>query len=173
VKEITARISTYMVMPWSRLILAGTSLIILIVIPALVHQQFITGTIVNAVILLTAVMVGPMEAIIIGLFPSLMALSYGLLPLALAPAIPYIMTANALFVYSFHLLRRYNLFGAAIAAALIKFLFLYGSTHLLLTPLLQEAVYKKVLVMMSWPQLLTALMGGLLAVTILKLRKGR
>ena len=52
----------------------------------------------NAVLIIAAVLLSPFEAVLIGLVPSAVALSSGLLPLALAPMVPFIMIGNAILV---------------------------------------------------------------------------
>ena len=64
--------------------------------PLLGPQQAISGSIVNAVLFISVVLLGVRGAILIALVPSLIALSVGLLPPILAPMIPFIMTGNAI-----------------------------------------------------------------------------
>jgi hypothetical protein len=140
-------------------------------IPLISHQQLVTGTAVNALLILTSLIAGPSYAIMAGLIPSLAALSTGLLPLALAPAVPYIMVSNALYITVFSTLNRFSMIFAVLVAALAKFTFLYLSSHYLLSSLLQPAIVSKVIIMLSWPQLVTAVFGGLLVVTVTKYAK--
>lgn len=168
VKVVALTLSRIQVLSFRKYLFALVALSILLVLPAIIHQQLITGSLVNATLLLSAAFIGPVEAIVIGLVPSVVALSSGTLPLPLAPAIPYIMVANALYIYTFHLLHKKNILGAAVVAAVLKYAFLYGSTHLILVKLLQSAIFSKVIVMMSWPQLVTALIGGGIAFLILR-----
>ena len=64
-------------------------------------NQLITGSIVNALLFISASVLGLESAFILCLIPSLISIYTGLLPLALAPMIPFIMTGNALLVLFF------------------------------------------------------------------------
>jgi len=68
------------------------------VLPFLIHIQWFTGPIINAILILTLFLVGIRSAFVVCLVPSLMALSGGLLPAILAPIIPFIMISNVIFV---------------------------------------------------------------------------
>jgi hypothetical protein len=138
----------------------------------LLHSQWITGPFVNAVLILATVILGPAEAIVIGLFPSAIALASGLLPLPLAPMVPFIMISNAIFVGSFHFLRSRSSVAGVIAGSALKFTFLSLAARFIvakLTPTLTLTL----LAMMGWPQLITALIGGFVALAILTPFKSR
>lgn len=81
---------------------------IAVVLPHYVHNQFITGPIVNAVLFLAVMTVGTGNAVLIGLVPSVIALVSGLLPAPLAPMVPFIMISNALLIVVFSALRKTN-----------------------------------------------------------------
>ena len=66
-------------------------------------NQLVTGSIVNATLFLAVVTLGLREAIMIGLIPSLISISVGLLPIVLAPMLPFIMLGNATLVSIFDL----------------------------------------------------------------------
>jgi len=143
-------------------------LAIAVVTPALIHNQPITGPIVNAVLFLGVVLLGAQNAILLGLMPSVVALSFGLLPAPLAPMIPFIMLSNVILVITFSYLRKKNFWLGAIAASLIKFAFLYATSFAVINLITQKPLAQKAAQMMSYPQLLTALAGALLAYIILK-----
>jgi len=123
---------------------------------------------VNAVLLISAVLTGPMEAIFLGLMPSTVALSTGLLPLPLAPMVPFIMIGNALLIAVFHYSYKKNIYVSIGIAALLKFAFLHFSVVLIMSKLLTTDITAKLAIMMSWPQLITALIGGVIAYALLK-----
>jgi len=100
-----------------------------IVIPALTHSQYVTGSIINALLIMATILLGPLEAVAIGLIPSAVALSTGLLPLPLAPMVPFIMIGNALLIVCVSFLRSKSYTLAVGVAALVKFAFLYGTGH--------------------------------------------
>ena len=78
------------------------------VLPRFVHNQFITGPIINATLFLAAAILGSGPAILIGLVPSVVALSSGLLPVHLAPMVPFIMISNAILILVFNYLKKIN-----------------------------------------------------------------
>lgn len=136
-------------------------------VPAVIHQQAITGPIVNAILLIASAMLSPSSAMLIGILPSTVALSRGLLPLALAPMIPFIILGNALYVHLFGHLKSKNFVLGVAVAAVAKFGLLYSASQLILQNLLPGKLVTKATQMMSWPQLITALIGGFLAWVIL------
>lgn len=155
----------------TKLIYIVISIGLLLIVPGLTQQQLIVGALVNAILLLTAVYVGPFEAALSGLIPSIVALSSGTLPLVLAPVLPFIMAANAVYVYVFSRFKSKQIMIAVIAASLVKFGLLYFSAHYIVSGLLQEAVASKAIIMMSWPQLVTAVLGGVIATQVMKWKK--
>jgi len=137
-------------------------------VPAILHVQIITGPIVNATLFISVVFLGAEAAILIGLIPSVIALSFGLLPAILAPMVPFIMISNALLIVIFGLVQKKNYWLAVVSASLIKFIFLFSTSSIVIGLLLKKEVATKVVAMMSWPQLLTALMGGIIAWLVMK-----
>lgn len=137
--------------------------------PLLRLPQLITGSIVNATLLVTAVVLGPRAAISVGVLPSLFAVISGQLPPGLVPLVPLIMVGNTLLVIVFHLARRRGCWVAVVAASVVKFCWLFGSTTLLTltTGLLAGPAAVLALAMMGWPQLVTALCGGGIAFAVL------
>ena len=114
------------------------------------------------------VIIGPMEAILLGLMPSAIALSTGLLPIALAPMVPFIMIGNAVLVVLFHYLRGQNFALRLGLSALLKFAFLHFSVVFIMSALLQNEIVSKLAIMMSWPQFVTAVIGGIIVYPIIK-----
>lgn len=141
------------------------------IVPAFIHNQWLTGPFVNALLILTCVLVGPMEAVILGLIPSTVALSSGLLPLPLAPMIPFIVISNAIFVAVFHYLNKKSFGLGVIAGAFLKYVFLFAFATLLAQQFFNATLLPKVVGIMSWPQFATALIGGIFAYGILKFLK--
>ena len=140
-------------------------------LPAVVHVQPITWPIINATLCISTVVLGTEATIMVGLIPSLIALTSGLLPAVLAPMIPFIMVSNALLVLIFSLLRKKNYWLGVISASTIKFIFLFSTSSLVINLLIKKEMATKVAEIMSWPQLLTALAGGIIAWLILKVIK--
>jgi hypothetical protein len=136
-------------------------------LPTAIHNQFITGPLVNMSLILAVFLIGPYEAVFLGLIPSVLALVSGLLPAALAPAVPFIMISNAILIGVYHYLGKKN-FGISIfTAAFLKFLFLYLVTGLLVSYFVAGTASVSLAAMFGWVQLATAIVGGLLAFVIL------
>ncbi len=143
-------------------------LVLLIVPPFFINNQFITGPLVNAILLSSAVIGSNSVGTIYGMLPSTIALTSGLLPLPLAPMIPFIMLANAIYVLTFKSLYNKNLFMGIFAGSLAKFIFLNACVSFILPNLLKVQFLSKIAVMMSWPQLVTAIVGGVIALGIIE-----
>lgn len=155
-------------------ILAVTQLTILVgiaTIAPLFHNQPITGPIVNAALFLGVIFVGAQNAVLIGLIPSLIALSVGLLPSPLAPMVPFIMLSNTILILAFGYLREKNFWLGVVSASILKFLFLYSTSFVVVNLIAQKPIAEKAAQMLSLPQLLTALAGGIIAFLVLKILK--
>ncbi|MFA6511636.1 MAG: ECF transporter S component [Patescibacteria group bacterium] len=139
--------------------------------PMLIHQQFITGPIVNAVLFLAVAYLGTQNAMLIGLFPSVIALTVGTLPAVLAPMVPFIIIGNTLLVLAFSVMQKKHYWQGVLVASAVKFAFLYATSSLVINLLMQKTVAMQVSAMMNWPQLITALMGGILAYLVLHLTR--
>lgn len=133
--------------------------------------QFITGPIVNALLFIATVILGSSSALLIGLLPSVISFSTGLLPFVLAPMIPFIMIGNSLLVVTFAYFYKKNYWLGVIMAAFLKFFFLFLSSQILVNFFLKSTLAVKVASMMNWPQLATALVGGVIAYSFLKFIK--
>ncbi len=125
----------------------------------LAHNQIITGSIVNAILFIAVATLGITGAGLICLIPSIFALLAGTLPTPLIPFIPFIMLANIILVLSFNYLKRYRLWLGIVSAALLKFSFLF---------LISFGASQIVATVLGGTQLLTALLGGLIAYFVLK-----
>ncbi|MGM0413884.1 MAG: ECF transporter S component [Bacillota bacterium] len=140
--------------------------------------QPVTGPAVNAVLLIAVGLIGPLAAVIIGTFTPIIAFTRGILPPPLGPMIPAIVFGNALYAIIFFFItwsknrtkpataktKVFSLFTilAVIAGALVKFFILAWSVNFLVQ------VPEPVAQMMSLPQLYTALVGGGIALLVLK-----
>jgi thiamine transporter ThiT len=133
-----------------------------------IKQQAITGSIVNAVLFVSTALLGAEAGMLIGLIPSVISLSVGLLPPVLAPMIPFIIAGNTILVLVFSRLKEKNFWLGMFLAGVLKFLFLFGASSIVINLLLKKELASNVTIMMSWPQLFTALSGGLIACLILK-----
>ncbi len=145
-----------------------------VILPFFIHIQWLVGPIVNAILILVLFLSGIRAALVVCLIPSLMALAGGLLPAVLSPTVPFIMIGNVIFVLIvdyFYNLAKDGLSGYFLGVffgAGLKFLFLFFSTAFIAKLLIKQELAVKVAQMMSWPQLATAVAGGLLAFVFLK-----
>jgi riboflavin transporter len=137
--------------------------------PIFFKQQLITGTIVNAALIIGVSMLGARDGLLIGLIPSSVALATGLLSPALAPMIPFIIVGNAILVLAFSYLKNINFWLGVIVGGVLKFAFLYGMSSIIVGLLINKQLAPTVAQMMSWPQLVTATAGGIVAFGTLKL----
>ena len=120
------------------------------------QNQLFTGTVVNAALFGAVWQVGWLGAVWVAVLPSTVALMKGTLPLPMATIIPFIIASNLILVSVFHLLPKKNLLTIFLSASL-KFLFLFSIMLFFAGKI--PAIF---LSMLSWPQLITALSGGLL-----------
>ena len=145
-----------------------------ILIPFFIHLQWLTGPFVNAMLIITLFILGIRSALILCLIPSLMALSGGLIPPFLAPAVPFIMISNVIYILCIDWL--YNNFKdnasgywwGVFVGSTAKFLFLLFSMNFIARIMTKSEWTAKVAQMFSWPQLATALIGGMIVWVILK-----
>jgi len=146
-------------------------LLSLAVFAPLLKFQLVSGSLVNAVLFISTIILGLEGTLLICLIPSLIALGIGLLPSVLAPMIPFIVTSNAILVLTFNFLRERNYWLGIISASFLKFLFLFGASSLMMEFFSKKEIAVKAASMMSWPQLFTALSGGIITYIFLKLCK--
>ena len=143
-----------------------------VALPNLGLPQSVTGPLVNALLLLTVSWEGVGAAALLGILTPLGAALRGVLPLPLLAMIPVIALGNGVFVAIYGGLRARSRWWALGVAAVAKTALLYGAVTLLVARPLQLALGGNPLAitlpeamvnMMRWPQLATALAGGLIA----------
>jgi len=153
------------------------------------HSQWITGPIVNAVLILSVFVIGARGALLIGMLPSTIALGTGLLPAVLAPMIPFIIISNSILVLAIDVATRLRPFNpnnpttqldyggqapsinywiGLFCGSALKFLFLFFTSSIVIDLLLNKSIATKIAQVMSWPQFFTAMIGGILAFGVLK-----
>lgn len=144
------------------------------IVPFYIHLQWFTGPLVNAILIIVLFLVGIKGALVLCLIPSLMALAGGLLPAVLAPAVPFIMISNVIWVLSvdtaYNRLKNQETgyWTGIFIGAFLKFLFLFLSVPFITKLMLKQELAVKIAQMMSWTQFATALAGGLIAYAALK-----
>lgn len=139
--------------------------------------QIVTGSFVNAVLAVTVLVCGLGSGVTVALLSPAFAYLLGIAPQILT--VPAIMIGNTVFVVLLHLICGKTLWKSVaglLAAAVCKFAVLYVLvTHVicgvLAQPLLAQGVLKEPMLKMlpatfSFPQLLTALIGGAVALAI-------
>lgn len=141
-----------------------------VVIGPLSVTQLITGSLVNCVLFVFAWRTGALSGICIGFFSSALAFLLGVGP-ALAQLVPVIACGNAVLAGLFGLSRRIKLDrrAAMVCCAIIKCGFLWVTVPAVIATLgsVPEKQASAMSAMFSWPQGVTALIGGVLALIII------
>jgi hypothetical protein len=119
--------------------------------------QPVTGPAVNGMLIISTLAIGPIGAALIGMLTPVIAFMRGILAPPLGPAIPFIVVANWAYIFAFTGLRRLNKYLALLGGTVLKFLILAGAVRFFL------AVPPAVANALQFPQLITALIGGLIA----------
>ena len=141
--------------------------------------QLVTGSFVNSVLAVAVLLGGLACGITVAAVSPVLAYLLGIAPVLVT--VPAIMVGNCVFVVALHLIagKRDGILPRVIAwavAAGTKFAALYGivvglicgvlSEGLLAAGTLKEPMLKALPVTFSWPQLITALIGGAVALLI-------
>lgn len=129
--------------------------------------QLVTGSFVNAVLAVTVLMTGLWSGVIVALVSPVAAYLLGIAPQILT--VPAIMVGNTVFVVLLHCLAGRRLLSWLVAAV-SKFAVLYAvvvwlicgvfSERLLASGTLKTPMLSVLTATFSWPQLITALIGG-------------
>ena len=143
--------------------------------------QLVTGSLVNTLLAVSALTVGLWGGLVVALVSPVLAFLLGIAPQILT--VPAIMAGNALFVFLLWLLGRKGKMAllAVAAASVTKFLALYGLVNFLICGVLAESLLsagllkapmlKALPATFSWPQLITALIGGSIGLVVSKIIK--
>lgn len=140
-------------------------------------SQFVTGSWVNAVLAVAALFGGLYSGVVIAVLSPVLAFLLGIAPQVVV--VPAIMVGNCVYVVLLKVLygkKPLQQFVAWMAAAVAKFAVLYvlvakiicglASQMLLDKGVLKAPMLQKLPGMFSWPQLVTAMIGGALAIAI-------
>ncbi len=138
--------------------------------------QPFTGPLVNALLFLAASILGGIGGIVLGCTTPVIALLTGQLPAVLAPMLPLIAIGNMILVVIYDVMMRnirfsFKIYPAILLAAIGKYLFLFFSVKLILPMILARQLPEKFIMLMTTPQLITALAGGAIAIFALKILK--
>lgn len=128
--------------------------------------QYVTGTGVNAVLITAVGICGLPWAAAIGFMTPMLAVLLGVQPPAAVVLVPFIIAGNILYAVLFSMIRKYNDYIAVIAAAAVKFALLYMAANLII-----DNLPAPIKLAFSFPQLITALAGGAVAIIVLKVLK--
>lgn len=140
------------------------SLRLMIPIPPFL-TTFLIGSLVNACLLLTVELIGPGPAVLIAIITPFIAYFQQMLPLPVF--ILPVALGNSLFVLVYYAVRRQKILVQIGLAAVVKCMVLYGSFVWLLSLLtLPPFFVHGILFVMSWPQLVTGLLGGFLTMLV-------
>ncbi len=129
--------------------------------------QAVTGTLVNAVLFIATVSLGAPAAILIGFIPSAISAATGALAPALSAMVPFIIISNALLVMVFAAFGKKSYWRGAVFASFFKFAFLSLISSSVIGYFVTPGAASKLAVMMSYPQLYTALSGAMLSYIVL------
>lgn len=133
-------------------------------IPALFSApQWVTGTVVNALLFMAALKLSKKDLVIICVLPSLGAVTHGVLfgpqTVFLYYFLPFIWVSNYVLVRVFAATKRYVFFVRVIVSSVAKYLVLAAASHVYFRSGIVPAVF---VTSMGIIQLITAVSGGLL-----------
>ena len=135
--------------------------------------QYITGSLVNCVLAVASLFGGISCGIVVAVLSPFFAFLLGIGP-KLIPIVPCIALGNVVFVLVLALVSKGALWQrilGVVLGAVAKFAVLYLAVVQVLIPLLADALkapqVQTFTAMFSWPQLITALLGGSLAMFLL------
>jgi len=151
----------------------------LLIVAQLVTRPFgnsiLTGSLNNMLFILTVMICGLSSAMILSIISPIIAFLMGMAPFW--PFIPIIIAGNIALVTLWHVIAlkdadsgKTRKIIALVAAALVKFLILYfGIVHLVVPIILglEGPQAAAVSAAFSWPQIITASIGGVLALLLL------
>lgn len=134
------------------------------------YNNFIVGPVVNAVLIVAAAIAGFWSGVAIAVIAPLVSAftnKAAIAPLVLAFS-PFIILGNVIIVASFHLLKKKGKIAAIAIGAVLKSAFLYAAISLFTSLVqMQPKVAVSLTNLFSWPQLVTALIGGAIALAVL------
>ncbi len=138
-------------------------------------DQYIIGSLVNACLIIAAITVGAGGGIVISILAPVIALLQG--EIAFPILVPFVSLGNAAIVICVALLYEKNKIGSFAAGIIAKFLCLYITIVYVALPLIvpqlqgpkAQLVPKMLSFKFSWPQLVTATIGSIIASAVLPL----
>lgn len=132
----------------------------------------ITGPLVNALLFIAVVILGVRNALLICFLPSIMSVSVGIMPMVALPLVPVIIIGNILLVLLFNSLNKKNFWLGVVTASFVKFIFIYSLATLLVSEFISSPLLAGIVGQtMGYLQLVSALLGGIIAWVFLKFIK--
>ena len=144
-------------------------------------RNLVVGSLVNACLLIATAFAGIWSGLIIAIAAPYMSLinNHATIAPFLVLFAPFIAMGNFIFVLSFYLLRKKSKIAGITAGAVLKFAFLYAAILVFFIviknmDLTAIAKFEKPLTLLfSYPQLITAFIGGAIAFSVIKLLKNQ
>lgn len=142
-------------------------------------NPLLIGPLINTVILLTTYICGLTCGILISILTPVAAALLGALSPMLVPFVPFIIIGNIVFSVVFATFmkkKKIGLYLGVVLSSIAKFLFLsFSATKLvyMINLKISEKSLKMIAAAFTTPQLVTALLGGVIAIIILKLLEKR
>lgn len=147
-------------------------MVVLAVLFPLFPLREISGPLVNALLFIAVVILGVRNALLICFLPSIISVSVGILPLVALPLVPVIILGNVLLVLLFNYFYKKNFWLGVVSASLVKFIFIYSLATLLVAEFISSPQLAKIVGQtMGYLQLISALLGGVIAWVFLKFIK--
>lgn len=135
------------------------------------YNNFIVGPVINAVLIIATAAAGLWSGTAIAIiapFVSALTNKAAIAPLILAFS-PFIAAGNFTIVICYHLLRKKSRIAGVAAGAILKFALLFASITVFTGVMkMQPKIAATLTTLFSWPQLVTALIGGAIALAIIK-----
>ena len=127
--------------------------------------QFVTGSCVNLVIAMAALISGLWSGLTVAIVSPFCAYLLGIGP-AFVALVPCVALGNAVYALIFGLLVRAFLLKKKAVAAIISMALYIVLVKLVAPNVVPQAKYATVTAAFTWPQLITALIGGVLALLV-------
>lgn len=154
-------------------------LIVMQAVTSGLNNQLITGSIVNLILIISAMTCGMATGLSVGVISPIVAKFFAIGPFW--TLIPFIIIGNCVLIAIWHVIGNQNFKSkklsyvlAMVVASLLKFISLYYGIVKFAIPTLLDIPEKRAAIlsnMFSVPQLVTALIGGALAIIILPILK--
>lgn len=134
------------------------------------YNNFIVGPVVNAVLIIATAIAGFWSGAAIAVIAPLVSAftnKAAIAPLILAFS-PFIILGNVIIVAAFHFLKKKSKIAAIAVGALLKAGFLYAAISIFTSLVKMPSKFATTLTnLFSWPQLITAAIGGAIALAVL------